>query len=425
MRARWPRALVGFVVLAVPAAFPSGLGAAVLSERVRDVAFEVERTPRAQATYVMCAEVVRLLAQHGWNSEPVRVRIQDNPFDATASSADVLLGAGDASEDNAFVLAEALVERQLRRTTEPATARMLAQSVAAHLSAPSSASRLRWELGWLDRLGGGEVLTTALPELLWRTGGDAAMRRGGRGSWPDSAFEALTAFGVENALREVGELAVAGLLDPQALGFHRPPVPEFAPAITQDDASVRFAGAGMRIVALPADANAVAVFPVQSERVGAWVAVRYALTGAFDVVPLNPRAEITVPLQGLAWAGVVVVGLEPDAYLSLAIRPVTDYPVQINRWDFLAGDRTVTLSWETQRHDGLRAFVVEALENTSPLAWNVLRRTILPVADNGESSFGYAFVDEDTDTVAAYRLLALTADGFLAEVGTFPLRGRP
>ncbi len=425
MRARWSRALVVFAVLGLAAAAPSELGAAVLSERVRDVSFEVERSPAAQATYTVCAEVVRLLAQRGWDAGTVRVRIQNNPFDATASPADVLLGARDASEDNAFVLAAALVERQLRRSTDAATARTLAQSVAAHLSAPSSANRLRWELGWLERLGRGEVLTTALPELLWRIGGDAAIRRGTRGSWPEPAFEALTAFGVENPLREVGELAVASLLDPQLLGFHRPPVPEFAPAITQADANVRFDGAGMRIIALPADASAVAIFPVQSERVEAWVAVRYSLTGAFDVVPLNPRAEVTVPLQGLAWAGVVAVALEPNAHLSLAVRRVADYPVQINRWDFWAGDRAVTLSWETQRHDGLRAFVVEALENSNPPSWNVLRRTILPVADNGEASFGYAFVDEDTETVAAYRLLALTADGFLAEVASFPLRGRP
>lgn len=366
-----------------------------------------------------------MLGRRGWDAELVRVRIQDNPFDATGSSADIVLGAGEPGEDSAFVLASTIVERQLRRSTDPSTAHTLAQSVAAHLSAPSSGKRVRWEVGWLDRLGRGDVLTTALPEALWRAGGDAAIRRSARGSWPGSAYEALTALGVETPLREVGELAVAGLLDPQALGFHRPPVPDFAPSITQQDGSVRFAGAGMRIVALSVDASAAAVLPVQSDRVEAWVAVRYALTGAFDVIPLNPRAEVAVPMQGLAWAGVVVVGLEPDAHLSLAVRPLADYPVRIERWDFLAGDRAVTLTWETQHHEGLRAFVVEALENSDPSTWNILRRTILPVADNGESSFGYAFVDEETENVAAYRLLALTTDGFLAEVGSFPLRGRP
>jgi hypothetical protein len=167
------------------------------------------------------------------------------------------------------------------------------------------------------------------------------------------------------------------------------------------------------------------VFPIKSDRVEAWVAVRYALTGGFDLAALKQDAEITIPLQGVAWAGVVAISLEPDASLSLAVRPRDDYPVQIRRWDFLAGDRPVTLSWETQRHEGLRAFVVEELENSGPGSWAVLGRTMLPVADDGETSFGYAFVAEERDDVSAYRLLALTADGFLAEVGLFPLHGQP
>jgi len=424
MKAACSRAAVVLLVLVV-AAVPSRVSAGLVSERVRDVTFEVERSPGAQATYAACAEIVRMLGQRGWDAESVRVRIQGNPFDATASVADVVLGAGEPSEDGAFVLASTIVERQLRRSTDPSTARILAQSVAAHLSPPSSAHRLRWERAWLGRLGRGDIVTTALPEAVWRTGGDAAMRRAARGGLPESAIEALAAAGVENPLRVTGELAVAGLLDPQVIGFHRPPVPDNAPSVTQHVPDVRFAGAGLRVVELPGDANAVALFPVKSDRVEAWVAVRYALTGGFDVVGLKQDAEVAIPLQGVAWAGVVAIALEPDARLSLAVRPLVDYPVQIKRWDFLAGDQSVTLSWETQRHEGLRAFVVEALENSAPGSWTVLGRTLLPVADDGSATFGYAFVEEERDDVSAYRLLALTADGFLAEVGTFPLRGRP
>ena len=424
MKAACARAAVA-LFLFVLVAVPSRLSAALMSERVRDVTFEVERSPGAQATYAACAETVRMLSRRGWDAQSVRVRIQGNPFDATASVADVVLGAGEPSEDSAFVLASTIVERQLRRSTDPSTARILAQSVAAHLSPPSSAQRLRWERAWLGRLGHGDVVTTALPEAVWRAGGDAAMRRAARGGLPESAIEALAAEGVESPLRVTGELAVAGLLDPQALGFHRPPVPESAPSVTQQSPDVRFAGAGLRVVALPDDANAVAVFPVRGDRVEAWVAVRYALTGGFDLVGLKQDAEVTIPLQGVAWAGVVAISLEPDAYLSLAVRPLVDYPVQIKRWDFLAGDRTVTLSWETQRHEGLRAFVVEELGNNGPGPWTVLGRTMLPVVNDGETSFGYAFVAEERDDVSAYRLLVLTADGFLAEVGLFPLHGRP
>jgi hypothetical protein len=134
---------------------------------------------------------------------------------------------------------------------------------------------------------------------------------------------------------------------------------------------------------------------------------------------------VTVPLRGVAWAGVVVVGGAAEAHMSLGIRPVPDYPVEIKRWDFLANDRNVTLSWETLRQDGLQAFVVEALESGDAGSWKVVRRTILPVAEQGESQLGYTFVDEDQKDVAAYRLLALTADGFLAEVGCFPVDQHP
>jgi hypothetical protein len=272
----------------VVAVVPGQLGAAVFADRVRDVAFEVERSPGAQATNTTCVQVVQLLAERGWAAGPILVRVQGNRFDATVSGANVVPGAEEPSEDNGFLLASALVERQLRRNADPLIASMLAQSVAAHLSAPGSRQRLHWEHAWLDRLARGEILSTALPELLWRSGADAAIRRSAQGDWPVSAFAVLSALGVENPLHDVGELAVAGLVDPQALGFHRPLVPEFAPAITQKASDVWLAQRGIRIISLATDTGAVAVLPLQSERAEAWVAVRYALTGGFDVVPPQP-----------------------------------------------------------------------------------------------------------------------------------------
>jgi hypothetical protein len=425
MKATHALVVVVFVVSGLLMAAPAAAAPPAVTSQVREVAFEVEPSIPARASLAACAEIVKLLAQRGWETDALRVRIQANPFDATTSSADLVLDAGRPGESSAFALAVALVERQLKVSADPQVAHMLAETVAAHLSAPGTAARVEWERNWLDRLGRGQVLTTALPEVLWRSGADAAIRRASRGVWPESAFAALTALGTDDPLHAVGEVAVAGLLDPQVLGFQRPLVPEFAPAISQSDAEVRFQEAGMRIVKLPDDASAVAVVPVRSERVGAWVAVRYALTGAFDVVPLNARAEVTVPLRGVAWAGVIAVGLDSDARISLAVRTVSDYPVQIKRWDFEAGETDVTLTWETQRHEGLRAFVVEALANAPSGVWSVLKRTVVPVASEGDISFGYTYADEGTENAAAYRLLALTADGFLAEVGTFPLRGKP
>jgi hypothetical protein len=419
------RAAVGLSVALVVVTVQRTAAAAVVAQQIQDVAFDVESVPNAQSTFAACAQMVDLLAEHGWDVSGFRVRIQANRFDATSPAADLVLGTSGPSEDSAFILASALAERQLARSVGKPVARQLAQAVAAHLTPPDAPRRRRWEVAWQQRLAGGDVLTTALPELLWRTGGDAALRRSARADWPASAFDALTALGVEDPIRSLGELAVAGLLDPGALGFHPPTVPELASTITLANPDVWFDGAGVRIVSLRDDSGAVAVLPLQSDGAEAWVAVRYALTDTFDVVPVNARAEVTVPLRGVAWAGVVVVGGAAGGHMSLGIRSVPDYPVQIKRWDFLANDRNVTLSWETLHEEGLQAFVVEALESGAAGSWKVVRRTILPVAEQDESQIAYTFVDEEHKDVAAYRLLALTADGFLAEVGCFPVNQHP
>ena len=180
----------------------------------------MEATPQGQATFAACAQALDLLIERGWRPAGARVRIQDNPFDATSPSADVVLGAGAPSEDSAFDLAAALVARQFGRALDPGVGDVLAQTVAAHVSAPGCSRRLQWEKQWLARLDGGDLLSTALPELLWRTGGDDAIREAAHGSWPDSAYAALAARGVEYPLKALGEVAVAGVVNPGRLGFH-------------------------------------------------------------------------------------------------------------------------------------------------------------------------------------------------------------
>jgi hypothetical protein len=425
MKAVLARVIGGGAMCAALCGLPARAPAATLVEQARDAEFDVEASAAARATFAACSQMVGVLSQHGWDVSGYRVRVQANPFDATAPAADLVIGAGQPGDSAAFTLASAVIERQLARSAPPQVARTLAQLTAAHLSPPGSARRVAWEGAWRARLGRGDVLSTALPELLWRTGGDAAIRRSARTSWPASALDVLAALGVEDATRAIGEVAVAGLLDPSALGFQRSSFPELAESATQTDPEVHFPEAGLKVVALSDEAGAVAVLPLQADRAEGWVAVRYALTGTYDVVPLDARAEVTVPLRGVAWAGVIAVAGGSDASLSLAVRPVPDYPVQIRRWDFLATERSVTLSWETQRETGLQAFVVEALAESAGGAWTVVRRTILPAAAQGERPFAYAFVDEEHAGVTAYRLLALTADGFLAEVGSFPVREKP
>jgi hypothetical protein len=389
-----------------------------------DVLFEVEATPQAQQTFAACDQMLDLLLQRGWRPAGARVRIQDNPFDATSPSADVVIGAGAPSDDSAFDFAAALVLRQLGHTLDPAVAERLAQTVSAHVSAPGCDRRLQWERQWLSRLGGGELLSTALPELLWRVGGDDAIREAAQGSWPESAYAALAARGVEHPLKALGEVAVAGFVNPEGLGFRAVAGVPALPA-TQTGWDVRFSETGLRLIALPSDASAVALQTLRNESGAAWVAVRYALTGSFDAVALSPKSEVVVPLRGTTWAAVVVVGVGPDAHVAINSRSLDEYPLRLKRWDFLAGEGAASLAWETQRHEGLRGFVVEALQTDASGKWNVLRRTMVPVAEDGENSFGYAFVDDDTKGVGAYRLLALTSDGFLAEVGLFPLRNTP
>ena len=402
----------------------AGAGSPVNSFSRNDVLFEVEATPQGRATFAACSQALEVLLQRGWRPAGARVRIQDNPFDATSPSADVVLGAGAPSEDSAFDLTAALVVRQFGRAQDPALGDALAQTVAAHLSAPGCSRRLQWERKWLARLDGGDLLSTALPELLWRTGGDEAIREAAHGSWPESAYAALAARGVEHPLKALGEVAVAGVVNPEALGFHAGVGAADLPA-AQAGLDVRFSGTGLRLVALPADANAVALQTLGSEDAAAWVAVKYALTGSFDAVALSPKAEVVVPLRGTAWAAVLVVGIGPGAHVAINSRPLDEYPVRLKSWDFLAGEGAASLAWETQRHEGLRGFVVEALQADPGGKWSVRRRTMVPVAEDGESSFGYAFVDDDTNGVGAYRLLAVTSDGFLAEVGLFPLRNNP
>ncbi len=422
---RITRVVVAGTACALALSLPARAAIAVSSYGHRGVVFEVEATPGAQATFAACSQALDLLLQRGWQPGTTHIRIQHDPYDATSPAADVVLGTAADSDDSAFEFTAQLVERQLEHTADPEVAAFLARTVAANLSAPGCARRTEWERDWVAHLASGDLLTTALPELLWRTGGDSAVRAAVLGSWPESAYAALAARGVEHPLRRMGEVAVAGLVNPDALGFHSLTTVGRALPTPAQQPDLSFAQTGLRLVALPGDTGALAVQTLASGHATGWVVVKYALTGSFDAVPLNPAAEVNVPLRGIEWAAVVAVGEGPDGRLALNFRPLADYPVSVSRWDFLAGEDNASLAWETQRQEGLKGFVVEALRTDVRGGWSVMRRTMVPVATDGESSFGYTFVDGDTKGVGGYRLLALTADGFLAEVGMFPLHAEP
>jgi hypothetical protein len=390
-------------------------------DRLAALTYLTDGTAGAGASVAACIRAEGVLVDHGWRVPRVIVRIEANPFDATAAPAEVALSSAASPDDNAFALSETLIRRSLPAIVG-APLDAIARVAATHLAVPSPRLRLALEREWLSRVGGGDVLSTALPELLWRSGGDQAMRDALAGPWPEAALAVLRERGCEDPLGGVAELVLAGLLQPSALGFAAPSLlPAALPAATTDR-RLSLTGPGARFLVLPTGSGAVGVEPLRcDDGSGAWLAVRYALTGDYDIVKLGEGRELAVPLQGVEWAAIVVVSLAPTAGVSLNIRAISDFPQQLARWDFVATPGAASLSWETESHRGLSAYVVEALSRSQTGAWSVVRRVIIPVADDGSEPFGYAFVDPEGDVVAAYRLLALTEDGLLGEVSTFPV----
>jgi hypothetical protein len=378
----------------------------------------------AAAIVEACAMAEGVLADHGWTVPQGVVRVGPNPFDATAAPAEISLSTREAPEDTAFELTEMLVRRTLAASRRAAPVDALARTVAEHIAVPSSDRLAAIEREWLTRVGRGDVVTTALPELLWRVGADEAIRSAASGRWPDAAIQVLRDHGCEDPVKDVGEIVLAALVQPQSLGLTAPPLAHAKLPAAVRDTEIAFSSPAARYLVLPTGSGAIGIQPLRTgDGAAAWLAVRYALTGECDVVRLGEGRELAVPLQGLEWAAVVVVSLAPSASVSLNLRVLGDFPQHLARWDFVAAAGTANLAWETDSHRGLSAYVVEALRQSADGTWSVARRVIIPVADDGGESFGYAFVDPDSDDVAAYRLLALTEDGLLGEVSSFPVPG--
>jgi hypothetical protein len=392
------------------------------AERLGALTYLTDGSAGAAASVVACEQAEEVLVEHGWRLPHAIVRIEANPFDATARPAEIALSSAATPADNAFALTEKLVLLSLASSAGVAPVESMARTVAVHLAVPSAAGLATVEDEWLAKVGRGDVLTTVLPELLWRNGGDRALRAAVTGRWPDAALVALRDHGCEDPLDAAGELVLAALLRPALLGFGaRPLAPATLSAATRSS-DVSLSSPGARFLVLPTGAGALGVEPLRSdEGAAAWLAVRYSLTGDYDVIRLNEAHELAVPLQGVEWAAVVVVSLAPSAHVSLNLRVISDFPQQLARWDFVATPGAASLAWETERHRGLAAYVVEALSRSSDGAWSVAKRVLVPVADDGEEPYGYAFVDPEGDNIAAYRLLALTEEGLLGEVSTFPV----
>ncbi|MFH1176639.1 MAG: hypothetical protein V1750_04455, partial [Acidobacteriota bacterium] len=215
------------------------------------VGFLSDGSAGAAASLKACRQAVDTLADRGWELGPALVRIQIEPNDATRLPATLALRATDSPEENAFLLILSLVKSALVRAGDGVPADLFAAMVAAHLSPAGTPSRDEWEETWLNRLAGGDILTTASPELLWRTGADNAIRdAAGRDRWPASALEALRRAGLDEPAKAAGEVALAGLLEPELLGFGARAVAPNAVAVSGESADVWLGRPGLRVLSL-------------------------------------------------------------------------------------------------------------------------------------------------------------------------------
>ncbi len=396
-----------------------------LAERFDSVRIETDGTPGSEDVAAACAAAVHAVQARGWKTPPVVIRVLHSPFDATAPASDLALGAGEPLADAFFRTVEALVRRDLSRVAPTIRAGEAARLVAAHLSPRGSALRRTWEREWVAALARGELVGTALLETVWRVGGDAMVRAATPAPWPEGLISALWERLKEDPTEAVSQVVLAGLLDPQALGFEVD-----APALLAQgehptvQALAESVSLGVHLYRISTRAMAEGVSLLRNRGIVAHVVVRYSFGELYDVVPLAEGEEVAVPLRGVSWAGVVVTALGDGGAFSLSSRPLPEYPVAMEGWDFQAGDGTVTISWETRNHTDVLGFVVEALAREGGRDWRAVRRVFVPAADDGSQPFSYSFVETGAEDSELFRVSALTRRGFLAEVGTFPVATR-
>ncbi len=410
--------LIGILVgiTALPA-----LGAKV-RERVHSVRIETDGSSGSEEVLEACAAAVRAVQARGWKTPPMVVRVLQSPFDATTPASDLVLGADEPVADAFFRTVEVLVRRDLSRVAPATQSEEAARLVAAHLSPPGSGLRQAWQRQWVAALAEGELVEAALLETVWRLGSDALVRALTPRPWPEGLISGLREHLDGDPTEAVSQVVLAGLLDPRALGFEVEAPRLLAPGEGRTaQALAETVTPGVRLYPLPVRAAAEGVSLLRSRGVATHAVVRYPLTGQYDVIRLVEGEEVAVPVRGVSWAGVVVTSLEQGGRLSLTSRPLAEYPVVLERWDFAAGGGAVMIEWETRSHSDVLSFVVEGLGRAGEHGWRVLCQEFVPAAEDGSQPFSYSFLAAGGEDVQLYRLSALTSRGFLAEVSTFPV----
>jgi hypothetical protein len=145
------------------------------------------------------------------------------------------------------------------------------------------------------------------------------------------------------------------------------------------------------------------------------VLVYRGVSGEYDTLDLAPGQVSELPLAGSALLSFVLAdGRDGDSTWHL--RRVPDYPAAVVASGAEWRDGAVQVSWRTSSHRDLAAWVLVRYEEDG-LDTKELGRELIPTADASTTGFSYQVADRDAlpGHRYRYRVLALTASGFLSE----------
>jgi len=398
------RALLGFIVANIGSL---ALAAGTAAYRL-ELVLEAEPSPALASQVAAVEQTLTLLAERGWPVQGTRVRLAHEPFDATRFGAAILLPLSLSPEDNAYLLARAVV---LKATAPHPWSEVVADCVAAHLAPPTSHLRREWEAAWQRRLLAGDVERTALLELLWRRKKDAGLRQlaEGRNPWQILGAETPT------LEEELFQVALAGLLSPAKLGLGVPPASwDFLPTLG-GDATFHFTSPALRWIALEGEAEGLAVLPTRLRQAAARALVLYD-DGRFDTLALTPGIEVQLPRMGVRRLVLAVLSLPGDALASFALRELRDYPVRLGEVEVVQQDHTLQLAWEVEEQLDVAAYLVELWGVSATPTFK--ERWLLPTSGAGPARLLWSWEAEEEPVQV--RVYALTRGGVLAKLFTVP-----
>ncbi|KDA53963.1 hypothetical protein EG19_01835 [Thermoanaerobaculum aquaticum] len=374
--------------------------------------FEIQAGPQLLVQFSHAEQALELLAERGWNVRDLRVRLAQDPYDATLAPVDVLLPSSLPLEDQFFVLVQGVVRKNLG---ESQLAAELSDLVAAHMAPPSSRLRQRWEAGFQAALWAGDIERTALLELLWRNFKEDGVRAAK--SLDDVWRMVESKSNLEGVASALWDVTLAALLAPQKLGWSVGPwAGASAPALA-GDAAFRFVVPQVKFVALLPEGDGVAVLPGRLVRSAARLVLFYE-DGRFDTLELEPGQEGKASFWGVKAVLLGVLSLPGEAQASFAVRELRDYPVRLGAVDLVAEGDSWQLSWEVESQEEVDAYVVEVWAVAED-GGKIVDRQLIPTAGVGPALLAWSA--EARPQPSQLRVYALTQQGVLARLFTTPV----